>query len=257
MMQRIWATFYARCLEYVRDRSALGWNFILPVALVFGLAFVFSGEGKPLFKVGVIADNVSADAAPNAALHPFLQTQHIDFYSVPATTVEASVRKVGRHQTDMLLDLRAGQQHYWINSDSQNGYVLEKLLQSSGGTTLAKQSVQGEEIRYVDWVVPGILGMKCDVQLPVRGRLRDRALPQKWLFETLKCHTVERHRVFAGASIIALIADYYCDLDCIYRHEFIHALYGGRQLLALVAGVDGGRVYPDYLELVSRRTREQ
>ncbi len=159
MMQRIWATFYARCLEYVRDRSALGWNFILPVALVFGLAFVFSGEGKPLFKVGVIADNVSADAAPNAALHPFLQTQHIDFYSVPATTVEASVRKVGRHQTDMLLDLRAGQQHYWINSDSQNGYVLEKLLQSSGGTTLAKQSVQGEEIRYVDWVVPGILGM--------------------------------------------------------------------------------------------------
>ncbi len=84
MMQRIWATFYARSLEFLRDRSALGWNFILPVALVFGLAFVFSGEGQPLFKVGVVADNVSAEAKPNPALHPFLQTLHVDFYSVPA-----------------------------------------------------------------------------------------------------------------------------------------------------------------------------
>ncbi|EIJ34373.1 ABC transporter permease [Thiothrix nivea] len=159
MIKRIWATFYARTLEFVRDRSTLGWNFILPVALVFGLAFVFSGDGQPLFKVGVVADKLTADAKPEANLHPFLQTAHVDFYTVPADTVETAVRKVGRHQTDMLLDLRAGQMHYWVNSDSQKGYFLEKLLAENSGAKLAKQSVQGEEIRYVDWVVPGILGM--------------------------------------------------------------------------------------------------
>ena len=37
MMKRIWAAFYARTLEFLRDRSSLGWNLILPVALVFGL----------------------------------------------------------------------------------------------------------------------------------------------------------------------------------------------------------------------------
>ena len=41
MMRRIWATLYARSLEFVRDRSSLSWNLILPVILVFGLAFVF------------------------------------------------------------------------------------------------------------------------------------------------------------------------------------------------------------------------
>jgi ABC-type multidrug transport system permease subunit len=143
----------------VRDRSTLGWNLVLPVALVFGLAFVFSGEGQPLFKVGVVADKLSVEAKPAANLHPFLQTRHVDFYSVPADGMETAVRKVGRHQVDMLLDLRAGQMHYWVNSDSQKGYFLEQLLSGSGGAKLAKQSVQGQEIRYVDWVVPGILGM--------------------------------------------------------------------------------------------------
>lgn len=159
MMKRIWATFYARTLEFVRDRSTLGWNLILPVALVFGLAFVFSGNGQPLFKVGVVAEKVSAASKPDPQLHPFLQTLHVEFYSVPVEGVETAVRKIGRHQVDMLLDLRAGQMHYWVNSDSQKGYFLERLLQNSGGTKLAKQSVQGDEIRYVDWVVPGILGM--------------------------------------------------------------------------------------------------
>ncbi|OQX15453.1 MAG: ABC transporter permease [Thiothrix lacustris] len=150
MIKRIWATFYARSLEFLRDRSTLGWNFILPIALVFGLAFVFSGDGQPLFKVAVVAQ--SAD-------HPFRHTEHVEFYEIAPDAVETTVRKVGRHQVDMLLDLRAEPTRYWINSDSQNGYFLEKLLQHSGGTALQRQSVQGAEIRYVDWVVPGILGM--------------------------------------------------------------------------------------------------
>lgn len=159
MIKRIWATFYARSLEFLRDRSTLGWNFVLPVALVFGLAFVFSGGGQPLFKVGVASDYLTLGDKPDAELHPFLQTEHVDFYSVLPDDMDAAVRKVGRHQVDMLLDLRAGQLHYWVNDDSQKGYFLEKLLAGTAGTKLTKQSVQGEEIRYVDWVVPGILGM--------------------------------------------------------------------------------------------------
>lgn len=159
MMRRIWATLYARSLEFLRDRATLAWNLVLPVALVFGLAFVFSGNGEPLFKVGVVTAQSQADITPDKTLHPFLQTQQIQFYSIPVTNLDTAIRKVGRHQIDMLLDLRANQNHYWINDDAQKGYVVEKLLQASGGTPLHKQSVQGEQIRYVDWVIPGILGM--------------------------------------------------------------------------------------------------
>lgn len=157
--RRILATLYARSLEFVRDRAALGWNLLLPVLLVFGLAFVFSGTGQPLFKAGIVSDNTAAEARPDPNLHPLLQQHAIAFHTVPAAELATAIRQIGRHQLDLLLDLRRGQQHYWINSDSQKGQVLEQLLKASGGAVLARQSVAGEEIRYVDWVVPGILGM--------------------------------------------------------------------------------------------------
>jgi ABC-type multidrug transport system permease subunit len=158
-LRRIGAVIYARSLEFVRDRSALSWSLVMPVLMVLGLAFIFSGDGQPLFKVGVIADNVSAEAEPNPTLHPFLATQHIDFYSVPAEQQAAVVKKVGRHQVDMLMDLRANQLHYWVNTESPKGYFLELLLKGSDGPKLTQETVQGQQIRYVDWVIPGILGM--------------------------------------------------------------------------------------------------
>ena len=173
MMRRIWATLRARSLEFIRDRSSLSWNLILPVVLVFGLAFVFSGDGRPLFKVAVVSTAsavVSNDGnqqsgqadiltSVDTSLHDFLQTRHVQYYGVAPSDADKTIRKVGRHQVDMLLDLRPDQQKYWINSDSQKGYFLEKVLAGSNGAMLEKQSVDGEEIRYVDWAVPGILGM--------------------------------------------------------------------------------------------------
>ena len=158
-LRRIGAVIYARSLEFIRDRSALSWSFVMPIVMVVGLAFIFSGEGQPLFKVGVIADNLATEAEPSPKLHPFLTTQHIDFYSVAADQQAAVVKKVGGHQVDMLIDLRAGQQHYWVNTESPKGYFLELLLKSSEGAKLTQETVQGQQIRYVDWVIPGILGM--------------------------------------------------------------------------------------------------
>lgn len=157
MIRRILAMLHARNLEFLRDRAALAWNLILPVMLVFGLAFIFSGGDKTVFKVAVKAENTSADKHLDATLHPFLGTRYIDFY--PVQDIKTAIKKVGHHQVDMLMDLRPDQRHYWINSDSSKGYFLEKLLLNSGEPVLSKQTVKGEQVRYVDWVVPGILGM--------------------------------------------------------------------------------------------------
>nr|NIV17432.1 ABC transporter permease [Woeseiaceae bacterium] len=51
---------------------------------------------------------------------------------------------------------------YWINPDSRKGYFAElALLESDRGQAymLEKSQIEGEAIRYVDWVLPGILGM--------------------------------------------------------------------------------------------------
>jgi ABC-2 type transport system permease protein len=152
-LRRLGAVLWARTLEFLRDGSALGWNLLLPLLLVLGLAFMFSGPVRPLFKVAVLSEA----AAPDARLHPFLGTRYIEFFRV--TERDATVRKVGRHQIDMLLDLRAGQNRYWVNETSPKGYFLEQLMSADPANPLRRETAQGREIRYVDWLLPGILGM--------------------------------------------------------------------------------------------------
>ena len=157
MMKRILAMIHARNLEFVRDRSSLSWNLILPVLLVVGLSFAFSGENKSQYKVAVMADELAADVEPATSLHPILNTRYVTFYGVEDQ--QSTINKVSRHQVDMLLDLRSGENNYWVNSDAVNGYFMQQLLSASAGPEITKQAVTGKEIRYVDWVVPGILGM--------------------------------------------------------------------------------------------------
>jgi ABC-type multidrug transport system permease subunit len=151
-MRRVLAVVHARNLEFLRDRSALAWNLVLPMALVLGLAWVFSGPERPLFKVAVVAA-----ASPGVPAHPFLATEHVDFYA--PVSREDAITKLSRHQTDLVVDLAAEPPSYWVNTQSGKGYVLERLLAVAAGEPLQRHTVEGREIRYVDWVVPGILGM--------------------------------------------------------------------------------------------------
>jgi ABC-2 type transport system permease protein len=152
-LRRLAAVIRARNLEFLRDWSALGWNLLLPMFLVLGLAFMFSGPEKPLFKVAIMSDV----AAPDASQHPFLGTQYIEFFQV--TDRARAINKVERHQIDMLLDLREGENRFWVNATSPKGYFLEQLMTANPDNPAKREAVQGREIRYVDWLLPGILGM--------------------------------------------------------------------------------------------------
>lgn len=153
MFKRIYAIFRARNLEFLRDRSALGWNLILPVLLMFGLSFIFDGASRPEYVVGVLQDAVEIDTAA----HPFLETRYIRF--VPVQDKQEGIRKISRHELDLLVRLDPPQQ-YWINPKSHKGYFVEFALQQSDpGGTIVKAEIGGDPIRYVDWVLPGILGM--------------------------------------------------------------------------------------------------
>lgn len=149
-LRRTFAVFIARNREFLRDRSSLGWNIIFPVFIVAGFAFAFSGGNSQLFKVGV------AGGPANPAVHgEFFATEHIRF--VPETSLTHAITAVERHQLDMVIDLQA--RRYWINTTSANGYMLERVLRGTGSSVFERQTVSGREIRYVDWLIPGVLGM--------------------------------------------------------------------------------------------------
>lgn len=159
-VKRFMALLSTRNKEFLRDRSSLSWNILMPVLIVAGFAFAFSGDIGQKFKVAVIDQNNATTLAKE-----FTQLQHIEFYNVESNekAIARSINKVQRHQVDMLLD--AKKQQYWINTESPNGYLVEKILLGmkdtdvTGDNTFEKQTVTGKQIRYIDWVIPGILSM--------------------------------------------------------------------------------------------------
>ena len=152
MLKRIFAIFRARNIEFVRDRSSLSWNIVLPVALMFGLSFIFSGGDRAQYTVGVLQSDTEIDRSA----HPFLETRYMEFVAV--SDEEAGFRKVSRHQLDLLVRF-ADPAQYWVNPDSPKGYYAEIALLQADDGKVEKAQITGDPVRYVDWVLPGILGM--------------------------------------------------------------------------------------------------
>ncbi len=148
--QRFFSVLKARDREFIRDRSALAWNILFPLLIILGFAYAFTGDKMDQYKIGVVAQ--SADASLE-----FYASDYMQFIEIAESDRASAINKVQRHQLDMLLD--AQQKRYWVNDSSSSGYMLEKVLAGSGGSAYLKQSVKDEQIRYVDWLIPGVLGM--------------------------------------------------------------------------------------------------
>jgi ABC-type multidrug transport system permease subunit len=163
-MKRFWAVFVARNLEFFRDKSTLVWNLALPIMLIFGFAFAFPAGGGTTFKIGVVGEAPAAGSPSDVA---FLHYEHLQF--VPYAVLAIPLDRLAHHQLDMVLDFPKAE--YYVNDSSSNGYVLERMLAPSGpvaagaggagssGGVFAKKTVSGSPIRYVDWFLPGLIGI--------------------------------------------------------------------------------------------------
>jgi ABC-2 type transport system permease protein len=161
-MKRFWAVFVARNLEFFRDTSTLIFNLVFPIVLIFGFAYAFPGGGGTNFKIGVIG---TPPALGSPADVPFLHYRYLQF--VPYAEAAVPLERLAHHQLDMVIDFTKSA--YFVNEGSSNGYVLERMLsggQAGGGGAaapvagiFAKHTVSGAPIRYVDWLVPGVIGI--------------------------------------------------------------------------------------------------
>ncbi len=145
-LKRFTAIFSARNKEFWRDRAALSWNLAFPLLLIVGFSVIFSGGGKSELKMGVLNETVLP-----VELESIRYTEFV-FYQ----DKEHALKKVSQHQIDLLLDWQ--NRAYWINQTSPKGYLAENLI-TNINPKLEKRTISGEPIRYVDWVIPGILGM--------------------------------------------------------------------------------------------------
>ena len=240
-MRRVLAVWHARNLEFVRDRASFGWSIFMPLGLVFGLAIIFSGEGADEFQVAVLVSDATAEV--DESVHPFLETRFVEF--LPVSEGDDVLEDVARHQLDMLVEF-GDEVRYWINEESPKGYLAERLLLQTDAAAM-KQVVTGNAVRYVDWLVPGILGMNMMfsslfgvgyvvVRYRKNGFLkRLRATPLNAL-EFIIAQILSRLiLIMATTSLVFLSVKYILDItmEGSYLTLALVALLGGSSLVSL------------------------
>jgi len=148
MFKRFYSVFASRNTEFFRDRYSFMWSFLFPFLLVFGFAFMFKTQSD-LYQVGVISQQDAYINKPHV-----MDLQHIKFIHYDDRAYAEDL--IRRHQLDLLIDIDA--RHYWVNRTSPKGYMVERLLLADD-TDYSRTSVEGTYIRYIDWVLPGIIAM--------------------------------------------------------------------------------------------------
>jgi len=145
------AMFKARTMEFIRDRGTFIWNMLMPIFLVFGLAFTFSGGEDALFKIGV--------TGPETGRPSILSMEQVQVIEYP--DADTALGKLERHQIDMLIDTQA--REFAINKESSKGRLLKTIFSdqqaAAVSTEFSERMVTGRALRYVDWLVPGVIGM--------------------------------------------------------------------------------------------------
>jgi ABC-type multidrug transport system permease subunit len=160
-VKRMWAIFLARNAEFFRDRAAFGWNFAFPFLIIVGFGLIFGGREFKQFKVGIFpVASTTIDLHETTLPTAFQHDRHIVF--VPMPDRHEGETRLNHHKIDLLVDLHSQTHAYWINDSSPNGSLAERVYLASfmAGKAIPEKGItKGPQIRYIDWLMPGILAM--------------------------------------------------------------------------------------------------
>ena len=209
-MKSFIAIFRARNKEYYRDKGSLSWAFILPILIITACAVAFSNPDQSVFSVGTVNQS-SADSSEQDWLHQNFIKSH------EYANFNSARKRIEHHQLDLLIDFQTNT--YWTNPQSSRGAAAALLFnQQFKGFTAER--FDGDAIRYVDWVIPGVLGMNLMfgalfgvgyviVRYRRNGVLKRLKATPVSAFEFLSAQLVSRLVIVVGAAAIIFIG---CDL---------------------------------------------
>jgi ABC-type multidrug transport system permease subunit len=162
-LKRLWSILKARNLEFFRDRSAFGWNFLFPFLLVAGLGIIFGGKSYTEYKIGVFPSESEQVSIEELDIpQGFKDMRYLKF--IGFQNAGQGLEKLKHHRIDFLLKNGKEPHQYWVSEASPKGYVVEKMFKASlrppeSDVNAERKEIQGSAIRYIDWVFPGILAM--------------------------------------------------------------------------------------------------
>lgn len=148
----------ARFLEFLREPEAVFWVFAFPILLTLALGVAFRSQESPPVPVGIVDDAGAAQVRQQLATAPGLVIK-----TVPRETMDVSLRN-GAVQILVLPGTPPTYRYDPARPESRLARLaVDEALQRASGRRDAfvagDETVTARGSRYVDWVLPGLLGM--------------------------------------------------------------------------------------------------
>lgn len=153
-MRKILRLTQARCLEFLRDKEALAWNLLMPIFFVVAIALAFSAGEKNLFKIMVVSQQNTTSLHDTAAVVP--QLKYVKY--IPIDNLKIAQEYLAQHQVDLVVQINPLAE-YWFNPLSEKSDFLHQTFEKLSSHSLKAHSIESANIRYIDWVFPGILAV--------------------------------------------------------------------------------------------------
>jgi ABC-2 type transport system permease protein len=151
----LWQLTLVRFREFVREPEAIFWTFVFPILLTAGLGLAFRNKPADVVKVGTTSQEIASRLKSEKGLAVEVSDRAV---------AEQSLR-TGRVVLLVLPDQggRVDYKYDDTNPDARTAKLLadRALLHASGvsGPDVKEELVREAGARYVDFLVPGLLGM--------------------------------------------------------------------------------------------------
>ena len=124
------------------------------------------GTTRPPFKVGAVPDRpLGASIGQSIGNLPDRFAGFKAITLVGFETRAQGMEKLKHHKIDLLVEANTQPVRYWVSDSSPSGAIVERLLREAAAppddvnTIPERKDIQGVQVRYIDWLFPGVLGM--------------------------------------------------------------------------------------------------
>jgi ABC-type multidrug transport system permease subunit len=149
-----------RFREFLREPEAVFWTFAFPVILAFGLGIAFRNKPADVIAIGVVRGTPSGDSlVARLAKAPGLRVESLD--------PEEAARALRTGDVALVAAAGASGVEYRYDDTRPEGrtarFLTDDALQRASGrrdpVPVSERQVRERGSRYIDFVVPGLLGM--------------------------------------------------------------------------------------------------
>ena len=148
----------ARLREFVREPEALFWIVVFPILMACALGIAFRSRGDEPLVVGVVQDAASAQVAEALGRSAGVRVEPVPADRIALALQRAEVQVVvegGTPPTYHLDPTRAESRLARRTVDD----LLQRAAGRADAFTGRDEPVEAVGSRYIDWLVPGLLGM--------------------------------------------------------------------------------------------------